>query len=1413
MYVSILAMSLGGRIALIVGCVLGIALLAVTLVLVLRRRKTRAEAQAEALEAAPPLKTPELTPEEQKRLALRRHKLKTLFGTELRRLRAHTSGRDHRYKVPWCMVLGSSGAGQTTILASTGLHSPFSSEDDETAREAGCKWWFFDKGIALDIDGITTADEETFQTLLGLLRKDRPKKPLDSVVLVLSAAELYGEHKLSEEEARRRAELFSYRLQQLQRDLRIRVPVYMLVSKCDTLPGFVAYCGALAPAHRDQIFGWSSPHEPETPYASEWIDDAFDSVYRTQVLTQIEYLAEGRSSVHERDAAFLFPRHLHELKEPVRLFLDQIFKASVYSEPTLFRGLYFAGDASLEGMSRQAAADGAAAGVPRHPSFLNHLFAKKIFPEYGLARPLSRSLATLLRLLSLAKWGIAAFILIGVLNLWFAYLGLEQDTQTTAEFLDQILMEVGQGEGAVSQPDKQRFEKKTRTLLGAMANVSASRLRRFRIPSSWFSSIDDDVREMMKDAFETVVLSGLRYGLEFKAKQALNIDLDESAQVLAQGMPAKKPDARADPGPGDARPRDLSTIPAVQALDSMPEYQELQALSRAYAEFSQFVEEYNQLGNEKRMRMENVGPLVKYVFDIDLAEGFTRNIHFYEEALANANYRHFEMRAVSPKARDRAKNIVRALGRRVFLENPIDLELEEISRPLTRLKSEAEWGGADAGSDVRTLENLRAGIQRAQQDLERPEMAWLAKEQLDLGAPYQDFLNAVNRFSVGVSLKDEVQNDWREAFKRLRRKLLAYQAPSIGPFLTRDNEKGKLVLSANLVGMRNSLDGFFAQNYVQMATEKVTAVNPEGSYRVSWNEDMLRQAIQLSDSYTTFTRDRAGQFHELIRERVKKAAVVKLGQSMHYLLWQARRIEYISKTTGDVNALQDELTAEVADLRRVSPLLRNILDIYDRLDLKDARAELFRQLQEETRELLRRLDYLVDRDENYKVSTGKLKEWRGLRPPALYAFDVDDAEGLSQYLKAQRARMKFWARDFAKTPVSLLEGMAPGGGSSGEGDPVFVKWQQIVSALDGFEKMAPENSVKNLESFIEVTLMGLTPDNCLDLPSRGKESTDYFAQIQTKIYNAVRRRCVEFSEERLLEGYDRLAGRFRRDLADHFPFCRGSACNDQEDADPRDIKAFLQEFDDYFQKFDAYAKRHEVNLHPAMIASKGDISRFLDSVRVVRPFFAPLLSAKSEETLPRYNLSVQYRVNKRNEDNASQIVEWGLFLGDQRIDEPQTVWQLGDKIRLAFRWAKDGPFRPAQTGQVIGAQGDKEDTLSFEWGGRFALLRFLRNYKSQESDLRQSLDRQPHILKFVMRFEDRKRNGRLRVLPESYYSQKGIQSGQSKPSLLSNKVVIFVRFSISLPDSKEPIVLLSDWPASAPPLREWKQGDGQRGGL
>ena len=1354
--------------------VLLLAVIAVGVFFILRMRRKKKE-QAEA---PPP---PPKDPQKAKRLAELRTSLNALVAEELKQLDQNVGGMPGRYSMPWCLVLSEKGAGQSTVLQNTGLHIPFRGASDQLAESAHCRFWFYDKGVAIDLGAEVWQEEEAFVHFCHLLRAARPKRPVDSVLVLVAAETLVGDDKQSEDKIKAQSELLYQRLLRFQQEISLRLPTYVMISKSDTIPGFTAFCGGLSTHQREQLAGWSSPYPLNISYNTTWVDQAFAELYKTQCGLQLDLLASAKLSDKEQDLAFLLPRNTQALRDPMKLYLDQLFRVSVYSESNLLRGVYMCGDATIASAMVQKSEE--SEGL-KHPVFIHDLFAKKLFPESGLAKPLKKGMLNQQRALRLVRVALGASVLVSVLLLWTAYANLSRDVRAVMGFLDKVPV----GSTLSVAQDRDRFAQQTQELLSAIGNVANSRLFSVRLPSSWLSSLDDDVQEAMRRSFERVVLGGLYEGLALKAKQVLGLEGD-----LAAPPPSDEPPPAGEPGsgrPAAAAERLTSRTVQIQSLQNMPEYQELRDLSRAYLEFVQNVDTYNRLGADHHKRFDTVVPLVKYVFGVELQPIFLRNAELYQEALANATSRSFDMGLVNPKVQARARTICKALHRRLFIDNAIAIETEEILAHVSRLKAESEGGGAD----LPVLTELRDVLLRLERDLGRPELQWMSKDALELGDPMAEVLASLRHFSPDGRMSDELRQEWQQSHQQLRRRLLEVQLPAMGLILVRDNEKHRLAMTQGVVELKANLETFLSLAFVQQNLEKPHAQNSEGSYRVVWNDDLLRQSTAFADAYDAYVRDRLGQMYRHIREVVKSTALERLGQNMPALVGQARREERVLRFSGDVNALQDELSSEVGDLKRVSTVLRQILETYDRLTLKAAHAELYQQLQEDSREILRRIDLLPEREEMYRVSS-KLASWRGEKPPVLAAFDVEDADALSQYIKTQRNRIKGWGRDYAKVPVSLLDGLTSGRSD----DPLLGKWRNIVNQLEYFERMTPGNSVKEMESFFDTTLITVTPENCLDkLPKQTGDNTDFFLQAKARVHDSVRKRCLVFAAEKILEMYEHLARRFNQDLAGKFPFTRNAQSLDDPDAIPRDIRGFFQEYDEFIRQYDAYVGRRET------IGGSGEVGRevnnFLQSLREVRPFFAPLLGDRGD--LARYNVSIDYRINKSNEINGQQIAEWGFATGDQKVEDGQGFWQLGDRVRLSMRWAKDGPYVPAPTGQPRGASVDSNDTISFDFAGIWGLVRIIRMFRASPIDLRKSLDRQPHVLKFMVDITERKHTGRVRLLPDSYYTNKGnTPSGAAKMSFLYNKAVVFVRVIINPPESKDLLVIPVDWPTLAPLTR------------
>ena len=154
------------------------------------------------------------------------------------------------YDLPWYIIIGAPGSGKTTALMNSGLKFPLEQRVGKGAlRGVGgtrnCDWWFTDEAVLLDTagryttqDSDPTSDREGWSEFVGLLKQHRRRRPLNGVILTISAADLLT---LSGTDREMQIEAARRRLNELNRELGINLPVYVMVTKCDLVVGFAEY--------------------------------------------------------------------------------------------------------------------------------------------------------------------------------------------------------------------------------------------------------------------------------------------------------------------------------------------------------------------------------------------------------------------------------------------------------------------------------------------------------------------------------------------------------------------------------------------------------------------------------------------------------------------------------------------------------------------------------------------------------------------------------------------------------------------------------------------------------------------------------------------------------------------------------------------------------------------------------------------------------------------------------------------------------------------------------------------------------------------------------------------------------------------------------------------------------------------
>jgi len=353
-------------------------------------------------DAPPPAVAPE-TKEAVAELAANTKRMQEALAILRKTKRGNKSGV---YQLPWYMFIGAPGTGKTTALTQSGLKFPLAESMGKGAiggvgGTRNCDWWFTDDAVLLDTAGRYTTqdshvevDKAGWDGFLQLLRKHRKRRPINGVILALSAADL-----LQEGEAWRKSQAVAIRerIKELHEKLGVRFPVYVMVTKVDLLAGFMEYFDTLGREERAQVWGMTFPltdnDQVDTALGSFPAEFALlEQQLQARVLARMQQERDGQ----KRALIYSFPQQFAGVGDVLGRFLNDVFQSSRYEEPALLRGVYFTSGtqegspidrvmsamAASFGLNRQVLAPNANSG---RSYFITNLLQQVIFPEAELA--------------------------------------------------------------------------------------------------------------------------------------------------------------------------------------------------------------------------------------------------------------------------------------------------------------------------------------------------------------------------------------------------------------------------------------------------------------------------------------------------------------------------------------------------------------------------------------------------------------------------------------------------------------------------------------------------------------------------------------------------------------------------------------------------------------------------------------------------------------------------------------------------------------------------------------------------------------------------------------------------------------------------------------------------------------------
>lgn len=319
---------------------------------------------------------------------------------------SRASAADALYSLPWYIIIGPPGAGKTTALVNSRLKFPLTAGGAAGVVEGVggtryCDWWFTEEAVLIDTAGRYTTqdsgsetasepnlDRRSWLAFLGLLKKHRPRQPINGVIVAFGVDDLVA---LSEDERAAHADAIRTRLVELHDQLRITFPVYVMFTKADLVEGFAEFFGDLREKERQIVWGATFQTDDRTKNTVTEVPAELDALILRLSENLLDRL-QAEPNQARRSAIFGFPAQFNALRIPLVGFLARIFEPTRYHSTAILRGFYFT-SGTQEGttldqlIGATARAVGGAEQVRMSGKgrsfFIHDLLAKVIFGEAG----------------------------------------------------------------------------------------------------------------------------------------------------------------------------------------------------------------------------------------------------------------------------------------------------------------------------------------------------------------------------------------------------------------------------------------------------------------------------------------------------------------------------------------------------------------------------------------------------------------------------------------------------------------------------------------------------------------------------------------------------------------------------------------------------------------------------------------------------------------------------------------------------------------------------------------------------------------------------------------------------------------------------------------------------------------------
>lgn len=299
------------------------------------------------------------------------------------------NGKDAVYSLPWYLVVGAPRSGKSSLVLGSSLNfqnlpSQRESEAKFIRPTRNIDWRVTSDAVFVDTAGrfqTEGSDQDEWTSVIETIKKYRANRPLDGLILVISADKILTSDERQIEET---AKIMRARLDEVMQRIKLRFPVYLVFTNADSIEGFRDSFSTSKKEGENLVWGATIPIE-KSDNAQSLFDGEFELLQNSIMKRRLVRLSAPFAPIRQL-RIFNFPLHFGSARRKIGTFVSTLFRPNPFSESPFLRGFYFTAAPVGRGSNGQPAA-----GVPQtvgQTFFTQKLFRDVILRDKDLVKTL-----------------------------------------------------------------------------------------------------------------------------------------------------------------------------------------------------------------------------------------------------------------------------------------------------------------------------------------------------------------------------------------------------------------------------------------------------------------------------------------------------------------------------------------------------------------------------------------------------------------------------------------------------------------------------------------------------------------------------------------------------------------------------------------------------------------------------------------------------------------------------------------------------------------------------------------------------------------------------------------------------------------------------------------------------------------